>query len=625
MPFAFDELSAERFFDEYWRKKPVLIKGGASRILDFEVDVPFFRRVCQKLERSPLVLVNREPGFIFAQKMDEAEPRFRAISRRYEELVSVKRVWFDGVYTTDTHTIGCHYDHSDNFVMQQSGTKHWKLASPKMIPASEIRERMLESRNVGHIHMPDECEDFILEAGDVLYIPLFWAHWGVSHGTAMSVSLVLNADAPVDVLAKPLAQVLSEHQSWVEPLPAVPRPQAGQAPSAEVQLAFDRLFDALAAPATREALRERIWQEVFVSPPRPAEDSAHPNGSIYGASARVQLATRIDLPRDRIQSLLDREWPEPNLDALLEPGADSEALLAHFGQRSWARAAHVLDAAYQKFHEASAWPMIESTFTELASQDDERALWSILDPELVAYIWRIEEAFGFSYAPRFEELTAEFGLIRERSVKSSAPESDFLATDHPWLDEHYPRGRRFGGRRLDRSPAARVALDVRRGELTKEIGELPPTVQDELRRLLRAALPMAAEPSAPATHSIEPFFGSVLIEPRRVTLDDLIFEAGRFRARAIAGIIELTDQSRRERVLSPFDDTLMSPRRLFADAFGRYYAATVRGRAPTQAVREAWKRLTGCTTISDAGRELLGALSARAYERAERPELSRSE
>lgn len=69
--------------------------------------------------------------------------------------------------------VGPHFDHYDVFLVQASGTRRWKIG-PKCDQSTPLQDhpslKLLENMQVTH--------EFLLEAGDVLYLPPGIAHWG---------------------------------------------------------------------------------------------------------------------------------------------------------------------------------------------------------------------------------------------------------------------------------------------------------------------------------------------------------------------------------------------------------------------------------------------------------------
>lgn len=244
--------SPEVFERQYWRKKPVVVKGAASGVADVKFDAAEMRILCDRLDRVQPGIVTRRSGCLFGQNLDLGSPQLRSISERYRKQTGVRRVWFDGVVAAEGVGLGAHYDHSDNFVMQQTGVKRWRLGSPEHIEEALLRRRMLEDPSAGDYQMPPDAQEFILQPGDVLYIPLFWGHEGVSvEGNSTSLSLVINADSPLDALLPATRTAFDDDPKWWRPLPA-------SSNDAALDDRLEALLDGLSDPERRPEIK-RAW------------------------------------------------------------------------------------------------------------------------------------------------------------------------------------------------------------------------------------------------------------------------------------------------------------------------------------------------------------------------------
>jgi 50S ribosomal protein L16 3-hydroxylase len=182
------------FFANYWRKKPMLLRGGARVFMDRVWTASDFELACAKAYASDGAVKERQGEVTFVERISLFAPDLREIATRVSKKFGSDSVWFDGVRTYRRQAgLGRHFDHSDNFVLQQAGVKNWKLESPRRIDDDTIKRRML---NLGSVDCPDFSENsinFVLESGDLLYIPLFWIHDGTSEAESLSLSLVLPA------------------------------------------------------------------------------------------------------------------------------------------------------------------------------------------------------------------------------------------------------------------------------------------------------------------------------------------------------------------------------------------------------------------------------------------------
>ena len=263
--FTFGELTADAFEKTYWRKRPLFVKGGARYLLDRTMTSVEFRQICDRMDRVRRGLITRRPECIFAQNMNLGSTDLARRARAVETITSCSEVWFDGVYATDDEGIGSHFDHSDNFVLQQSGTKRWFLWPP-VADAKMLRARMLEHPDAGFVDQPTDALEFMVEAGDLLYIPLFWGHCGASvGGRSLSLSLVLNANNALDLILPHVKALLNDQEVWWRPAPLVPLcgDADGSAPPPDVRAYLEQLVLSLAEPQWRNRAVEVLWKLAF--------------------------------------------------------------------------------------------------------------------------------------------------------------------------------------------------------------------------------------------------------------------------------------------------------------------------------------------------------------------------
>ncbi|MFD7341155.1 JmjC domain-containing protein [Streptomyces violascens] len=273
-------MSRELFFSEYFRRKPFVLRGVADHLLTPALNAVEFEAIRHRMVRDHPVQVVERPGEAwFIRVGDLASPRLAALSAGIREALDWPNVWCDTVQTLTTSGIGCHFDDSDNFVVQQEGTKRWQLSPPSGLPAESPRRRMLGDRSVGTAYMPDDALEFVLGPGDVLYLPIFWSHWGVSEGPSLSVSIALNsANALSDVLPL-LAEELAGQRAWWAPMPA--------------DTGLDLLWKALSDPELRRRVKDAYRSN------RRAAVAAGPTG---GEAPSPKAAPKAPVPGHRAEA-----------------------------------------------------------------------------------------------------------------------------------------------------------------------------------------------------------------------------------------------------------------------------------------------------------------------------------
>ncbi|MGV9570252.1 JmjC domain-containing protein, partial [Streptomyces nigra] len=246
-------LSYERFLAEYWRRKPLFVKGGAHDLLGLTLSYEEADAIVERVREQAPDRLAHDPGRIeFVKGADALSPRLARRAGELQRRLGWPRVTFDVSRTHAPGSIGCHFDYDDNFTLQQDGSKIWRIGSPTAVPETDRRRRVLEDPSLsGQFYLTDDYEEFVVEAGDLLYIPLFHPHWGTSTGRSLSLTMTCNLVTPLTELWPLLHEELSGHRAWWHPSPL---------PAAPDEQALADLLDVLADPVSRRRVLAR-WQE----------------------------------------------------------------------------------------------------------------------------------------------------------------------------------------------------------------------------------------------------------------------------------------------------------------------------------------------------------------------------
>ncbi|WP_437798663.1 aKG-HExxH-type peptide beta-hydroxylase [Sorangium sp. So ce693] len=409
MSFSLPGIGREEFFRDYWRKRPLFIKGGALHLLERPVEEAELDEAFALLETvAPAELKRSGDEVIFGPRIDRVVPRLRAIAGQLHAEFGCTSIGFDGIKAKDGHSIGSHFDTSDNFVLQQWGTKIWRLHAPDFIPQEIVRQRMLHAPDVGSVFMPEDALEYTLEPGDLLYIPILWAHWGVSRGPSTSVSLLFNSESGAQLMPL-LTEVLSLDQRFWSPMPTAeltdfsdPSP----AMPAGVKAWFASIGEALRDPVVIEEVERRFWRararririlagvEAEAAPaPAPAKDELH-------------------LDMDRVRSLLQAPLPRPDLGRLVLPETETrenqklrECVYRPYLKRLLLTCTKAYPLLRDPAHKRSLATLV-SAFMGLKPADLRE---TVLGPELTSWIWRMAEAIDFDYPPRVELIVRHLG------------------------------------------------------------------------------------------------------------------------------------------------------------------------------------------------------------------------
>lgn len=181
-------------------------------------------------------------------------------------------------YATDGGGVGPHFDSYDVFLLQAHGRRRWRIGRQKDLALKDgIPLKILENFE------PEQ--EFVLEPGDMLYLPPRWAHDGIAEGECMTYSIGFRSPSLTGLAQDLLTRLsdgpdeegaLSPHLYRDPAQDAADRP--GEIPAALLDFARDALARALAEPlAVERALGESLTEpkpNVWFEPGDPDADVA---------------------------------------------------------------------------------------------------------------------------------------------------------------------------------------------------------------------------------------------------------------------------------------------------------------------------------------------------------------
>lgn len=196
-------LSPAQFMRRHWQKKPLLVRqalagfappvlraglfalagreGVESRLVVQHTDGawqlrhgPFARRALPPLAQPRWTLL--------VQGVDLHDERVHALMQQFRFVPDARLDDLMISYATDGGGVGPHFDSYDVFLLQAHGRRRWRIGRQK-----DLRLRQDIPLKVLAHFAPEE--EFVLEAGDMLYLPPRYAHDGVAEGECMTYSI----------------------------------------------------------------------------------------------------------------------------------------------------------------------------------------------------------------------------------------------------------------------------------------------------------------------------------------------------------------------------------------------------------------------------------------------------
>lgn len=199
-------MSTRQFLRDYWQKRPLLLRGAFPGFGDMLTPDELAGLACEEDAQSRLVLHGRGRWRVEEGPFDEA--RFAALPEKGWSLLVqgvnhflpeagvllrhfdfIPRARLDDLmvsYAPDGGGVGPHFDSYDVFLLQGHGRRLWRVSGQQdhaLVPNAPLRI-------LKHFHTDEE---WLLEPGDMLYLPPRLAHWGIAVGPCMTWSIGFRA------------------------------------------------------------------------------------------------------------------------------------------------------------------------------------------------------------------------------------------------------------------------------------------------------------------------------------------------------------------------------------------------------------------------------------------------
>ncbi|MCQ2029963.1 ribosomal protein uL16 3-hydroxylase [Stutzerimonas zhaodongensis] len=330
-------ISAREFLRDYWQKKPLLIRQA---IPSFESPISPDELAGLSLEdevESRLVIEHGETPWelrrgpfgddtyqnlperdwtLLVQAVDQLVPEVAELIEHFRFLPNWR---IDDVmvsFAAPGGGVGPHFDNYDVFLLQAHGQRRWRIGqvcdgdSP-ILPHPDLRI-------LSEFHGTDE---WVLEPGDMLYLPPKLAHFGTAEDACMTYSLGFRAPSAAEVLTHFtdfLAQFLPDEERYSD---------ADLTPAEDPYQIQSDALDRLRAMLTEHMGDERLlltWFGQFMTEPRYPE-------RVQGSELdEIQLFGALDDGAILVRNLSARlAWSEVDIGLLLFASGQSRLLPAH--------------------------------------------------------------------------------------------------------------------------------------------------------------------------------------------------------------------------------------------------------------------------------------------------------
>ncbi len=214
---SISNFNKQEFLQHYWEQKPLLIKQAFPDFINPLSPEELAGLACEEEIESRLVTeengdwqLNHGPlaetvfntlpeshWTLLVQAVDHYVPAVEAILEDFRFIPSWR---IDDVmvsYATKGGSVGPHYDNYSVFLLQGAGSRLWKVG-----PRYNSNSPRLPHETLRLLKDFSTEEEYLLEAGDMLYLPPQYGHWGIANDNeCMTYSVGFRAPSHGDILS----------------------------------------------------------------------------------------------------------------------------------------------------------------------------------------------------------------------------------------------------------------------------------------------------------------------------------------------------------------------------------------------------------------------------------------
>ncbi len=215
MNLPLGDFSDEQFLEQYWQKKPCLIRNA---IADFKPQLngdDLAGLACEDMAESRLVRGGVEaadwtvahgpfsdtefaalPEENWTLLVQDVEKHYAPLQDLMQQFSFIPNWRLDDLMISFAATggsVGPHTDQYDVFLLQAEGRRRWQIAR-------SFEPRLIENCPLNVLKKFEAEQEWVLEPGDMLYLPPNVAHHGVALEPGMTWSIGSRAPSGADLL-----------------------------------------------------------------------------------------------------------------------------------------------------------------------------------------------------------------------------------------------------------------------------------------------------------------------------------------------------------------------------------------------------------------------------------------
>ena len=277
-------MTPQLFMKRHWQKKPLVIRQAFPGFTPLLNRSELFTLAAQQEVQSRLLIQNagrakqawqfkqgpfdrrelpalKRPGWsLLVQGVDLHRDSVHGLMNQFRFIPDGRLDDLMISYASDGGGVGPHFDSYDVFLLQAHGRRRWRIGRQKDLSLQEGMPLKILAN-----FEPEE--EFVLEPGDMLYLPPKYAHDGIALGDCMTYSIGFRSPSRGEIAQELLQRIADQAQDTAgSTLYKDPRQVAVESPA---EIPADMLFfaqDAMARALDDPLIMARALGEYLTEP-----------------------------------------------------------------------------------------------------------------------------------------------------------------------------------------------------------------------------------------------------------------------------------------------------------------------------------------------------------------------
>ncbi len=218
-------ISTEAFLRDYWQQQPLMIANALADVtsplspqelagLALEAEVESRLVECNgdtwtlrhgPFEEDDFLSLPETDWTLLVQGVNLWVPQVQQLLNRFAFLPAWRLDDIMVSYATPGGGVGPHFDQYDVFLLQVEGQRRWQIGEP-----SNSQTPLREDSPLRQIANFSPQQEWLLEPGDMLYLPPGVSHWGVAQTECLTYSIGFRSPSIADMLGDLAVELITQ-------------------------------------------------------------------------------------------------------------------------------------------------------------------------------------------------------------------------------------------------------------------------------------------------------------------------------------------------------------------------------------------------------------------------------